>query len=229
MEQTPGLKTNVIVERVFEKQLPKPYSSCLVDNEAPKQFYSKLYDLILNSPYEYNQQFCFDLCQQETIYQECGCIGSDKYSFYPNYAVCASNISCMTQLNKKFASNDFLIANCLSLCPLQCNRTLYRTSISSTLLLGDSYVGVIKNRPPIAEDFVTQSVNVSQAQISVVRVYIFYEYLAYTESAERAVSTSILTLASIIGGLLSLFLGVSVLSLFELIEVFLEIYFVQKF
>ena len=50
LEQMPGVKANIIVERYFEKQLPKPYSNCDIDNVSPQpsQYASHLYDLLLN-------------------------------------------------------------------------------------------------------------------------------------------------------------------------------------
>jgi len=223
----PGVKANIIVERYFEKQLPKPYSNCDIDNVSPQpsQYASHLYDLLLNSTYEYTQQMCYDLCQSTMSLNTCGCVSMDRYGFFQSEKTCSSpnETACSSELNRKFLSHDFIIASCLHLCPLQCNRTVYRASMSSSLVFGDIFVKKIRSASSLMQDFDnrTSYVDARVASESIVRVYIFYETLAYVESTERAQSTSILTFASTIGGIRSLFLGVSVLSVFEVVEVFL--------
>ena len=56
---------------------------------------------------------------------------------------------------------------------------------------------------------------------------IFYESLSYILSEETPRMDMVSLLASI-GGNLGLFLGVSVFSLYEMVEVALEIFFIQK-
>ena len=99
--------------------------------------------------------------------------------------------------------------------------------MSASLLLGDSYVDTIKNNARLNEDNMGALVDAEYAQKSVVRVYIFYETLSFTESTETASKGSPLSLAANIGGILSLFLGVSVLSAFEMVELLIEIYFLS--
>jgi len=90
-------------------------------------------------------------------------------------------------------------------------------------------VKTIKDKPSLAEDFLNvSSIDATRAKNSIVRIYVLYESLGYIESVEMAQTGSVLTLAANIGGILSLFLGVSVLSLFEFIEVLIEIYFLFK-
>ena len=87
----------------------------------------------------------------------------------------------------------------------------------------------IKKKASLAEDFLNvSSIDAARARNSIVRIYVLYESLGYIESMEMAMQGSVLTLAANIGGILSLFLGVSVLSLFELFEVLIEIYFIYK-
>ncbi len=126
-------------------------------------------------------------------------------------------------------SQSFKAIDCLDSCPLECNQTLYKTSITSSVQLGDSYVDIIKKKASLAEDFLNVSaIDATRARNTIVRIYVLYESLGYVESMEMAMQGSVLTLAANIGGILSLFLGVSVLSLFEMFEVLIEIYFIYK-
>lgn len=77
-----------------------------------------------------------------------------------------------------------------------------------------------------AEDFFNKNVDSENASKSVSRVYIFYDNLAYSKSIETVTSGSMLDLMANVGGIMGLFLGVSVLSLFETFEVLIEICFI---
>ena len=70
---SPGFYTNVLIERYFELLLPKPYSDCQIPNEETGASYSSLYDEILNSPYEYSQELCLNLCFVKEIISSCNC------------------------------------------------------------------------------------------------------------------------------------------------------------
>ena len=56
---SPGEETDIQIEREFKKSLPRPYSPCEVDNIAPKHFDSHLYNMVLKSPFTYNQQYFY--------------------------------------------------------------------------------------------------------------------------------------------------------------------------
>ena len=70
-----GYATYVAVERAFKSYIPKPYSSCDIDNNPEKNFdfSSRLFDLIKHSEYPYNQEFCFDRCYQQELIRKCNC------------------------------------------------------------------------------------------------------------------------------------------------------------
>ena len=158
--------------------------------------------------------------------QECNCSNFDEYSFFKNEKSCKSNDECSRNLSEKYLSNEYLKTKCLNECPLECNRTQYETSVSSSAIVGDSYVDILSRNTNLTQDFINKSIDAETAKNSLARVYIFYESLSYTESNEVAYSTSVLSLAATIGGLLSLFLGGSVLSLFEIVELMIGIYFI---
>ena len=57
-----GVQSFITVDRSFSFMLPKPYSSCEIDNEFFSEFDSHLYKVILHSPYQYSRTFCFHQC-----------------------------------------------------------------------------------------------------------------------------------------------------------------------
>ena len=105
---------------------------------------------------------------------------------------------------------------------------MYKTSMSSSSLLGEPFVNKIKTNPNLAEDFVTETINAETSRSSVMSFYVFYENLAYTESIETVNRVSFLSFISTSGGIISLFTGLSVLSFFELIEILMEYYYIRN-
>ena len=70
----PGTNAYLPVYREFKSILPKPYSNCEVESDAPKvRSDSDLYNLIGQSEYVYTQQLCFLQCFQKYIIQTYTC------------------------------------------------------------------------------------------------------------------------------------------------------------
>ena len=219
---SPGFQTNIIVERELKHMLPKPYGKC----EGPVfKHKSDLFSLIENSPYAYLQQLCFVLCVQKKMIGKYNCTMRNWVSLY-NASQCDDRHSLENFYN--IFSDNFINEECSPLCPLECNQTLYKISTSSVQLYGNSYyIEKLRNNSYLAMDFVKRSINSKTAKESIVDLYIFYESLSYTFTTESPQMDWISLMASI-GGTLGLFLGVSVFSICEMIEVVVEIFYVLK-
>jgi hypothetical protein len=88
---------------------------------------------------------------------------------------------------------------------------------------------VLSRKINLVKDFSIdeKKLNSDRAKESVVRVNIFYDSLSYTMSTESP-KMDVISLLSNIGGNLGLFLGVSLISVCELIEALIEIFFAFK-
>ena len=225
---SPGFETSISIDRLFKFNLPKPYSNCDIDNTAPKEFDSYLYKKIANSTYNYNQQLCFTQCLQQLAIDTCNCTIPVFFSFFDvePAASLEQNICFLKAYYETYLSNNFIKINCLPLCPLECNKTEYKTSISFQII-GDWFVDYINDSKMLSADFVKKPINSHTTKESVVKVNAFYDSLSYTISTEAVKMNWVLLLANI-GGTLGLFLGISVLSLCEIAEVLIEIYYVRK-
>ena len=111
------------------------------------------------------------------------------------------------------------------MCPLECNQTLYKPTITSYQLIGAQFLGKVLNNSIITSDFITRILDTTQIEKSLIQVSIFYESLSYILSEETPRMNMVSLLASI-GGNLGLFLGVSVFSLYEMVTI--EIFFIQR-
>ena len=226
--------------------LPRPYSNCDIDNETPKhEFFlnSDLYQLILNSIYQYTQNLCLIQCYQRQLLHECNCTDANFLSLYSNQSLCNSleEIACMVKIFlHKFNSIDFIQKECQHLCPLECNVTHYSTKMTFTKLFGQFEMATIRDSPRLLNDFVNEKklknekggeeveiLNLDRARDSFVQLSIFYESLSYTLSTESP-KMNWISLLGWIGGNLGLFLGMSVFSLCEIVQVLIEIYYIRQ-
>ena len=223
-----GLKTEIIVERTFQFNLPKPYSNCDLDNDSPNYSTSEFFNMIDKSAYVYDQQLCLKQCRQKYYLFKCNCTSSRLLSLF-NRTHCETNeqVKCRDEMQEYFFKTNIIQKRCLPLCPLECNRTEFRMFTSASKLIGDSFVDYIKNNENLRRDFVTRQLDANSARNSITKIYIFYESLFYTMSTESP-KIDLVLLVAYIGGILGLFLGVSVLSICEIVELLIEIYFVQK-
>jgi hypothetical protein len=218
---SPGHTTFISVDREFKSILAKPFSNCEVTDSFGSNSY--LYNLIVRSELVYSQQLCFTQCLQRNFIDKYNC----SFSFLPsifNASTCNSNVTLVIQeAIYKFDSN-FINDICLPLCPLECKQNKYQTSISSNQMNNAHYNQYIPLIPNIANDFINRTLD---ATLSFAGVIVYYDSLMYRESIESP-QMSIASLLGSIGGNLGLFLGVSVFSLCEVIEVFMEIIFIIK-
>ena len=130
-------------------------------------------------------------------------------------------------LDKVYLSNNYIKNFCLPLCPLECNKTEFKYLMSMSQLNGFWYVDFINKNANLSADFAYRNVTAEKAAKSFVSVNIYYDSLAYTLSREIP-KMNIVSLLANMGGTLGLFMGVSVFSIYEIIEVLLEIYFIRK-
>ena len=210
------------IQRKFSFKMPKPYSECDIDNDSPGHFDSVYYNRILNSPYQYSQEFCLIQCLQDKVLKLCNC----TYPFYLALVdqVCQNdaNLNCTM---KFFIYNTSLLAahskNCLTKCPLECNYTEFTFSMTSQRSSGYGYVRSILENTNLSSDFNTTPINPETASNKFVQLFAYYDSLTYSVSTDTP-SMEIVSFLANIGGTLGLFLGLSLLSVCEIIHVFFE-------
>jgi hypothetical protein len=225
----PGYYTSISISRSFKSTLPKPYSNCLIDNQTNAGFHSELFDLIQNSPYRYTQPMCFTQCQQKYIYSKCNCTDPSVTSLFSSVPQCIplEQLVCMVNLYKTLLfTNDFIQENCLTECPLECYFDQFDESLSSSELQPKLFLDYLNSNPKLAADFTTNKIDLNTVKQSFATLHIFYKSLSYDTFTESP-QTNLVWLFASIGGYLSLFLGISVFSVFEAIQVLFEILFIK--
>ena len=202
---SPGMRTTFVIKRVFEHRLPAPYSDCRT-NET---FYSKSKNETRLEK-AYYQSECHRFCLYQLIAEKCNMSHEfSKFSVYFYYKLHSDFVPTFNKTIRKAcdpskvkeAENEYKDkgANkaCHNLCPVECN--------GFSLLISSFYFKLPNDAAP-----------------SYSELEIFYESFDYTVISQIP-KTSWDEVLGTIGGLVGLFLGASVLSLGEFIELLLSV------
>lgn len=212
-------KAEIKLTRNFFKQMPNPYSNCVLESNMRN---SILYQMTKNATNYYTQSDCLLFCIQRLSCEMCNC-SSPSWEKYQASRECKSkeDFECITKVYEKFVSKNYIQDNCISECPLECETTDIIRTISTNYLITNEFQEkkLLKNEK-IKKLYSKENFSTSLKE-NVVKVRVFYETLAYTELEEYA-SMDLIALWSNIGGLAGLFLGISVLSFVEIFEVLIK-------
>jgi hypothetical protein len=205
------------VERVFIKKLGYPHSNCVSESTKSKSY---LYHYIKSQKAEYKQKVCMDLIRQEFIISQCNC---SLYAFYSfNVTNCRTMAEALCSFSAFFEAENYFKEK-LNLCPVECESVEYKISTTTSGPLSKTYLQYLRNHPNIIAKYANISeVTDEQLAASIVRLNVYYNDLGYTEISELPNST-LINLISSIGGTLGLFLGMSLLSGVELLDLIFQI------
>jgi hypothetical protein len=212
-------ETNIEVKRTFIKKLGPKHGDCMTDLTKSK---SHLYKYIIKSKKTYRQKDCFELIKQEIIMDKCNCSFFIFRKLNENTKNCDTfnEIACSVYYRTYWYRFN---QNKLSLCPLECDSVEYSFTISSLSPFTSGFINWIRNTTNTTSHL-SQNGTIDDQLIanSLLKINIYYNQLGYTEIKEFE-NYPTLNLISNVGGTLSLFLGMSLLSLFEIVELVLQI------
>jgi acid-sensing ion channel 5 len=226
-----GFETHFSVKTVFTKKLPSPYSSCLKYNTDPSSYSSDLYKAIFENLKHttYRQKYCYRLCYQQNVIKDCSCADSSlptPFSKYNDKEILAclnfTELECLAKTKTRF-QNSPISSQCSTDCPLECSTVSYSTEVSVSAYPTYFYSKWLQMQTNLVERFKNNKTTFEEIKSSVVKVNIFYNDMSYTTVTETE-SLSWDTLLGNIGGMLGLFLGMSLLSLVEILELILELF-----
>ncbi|CAF0987730.1 unnamed protein product [Rotaria sp. Silwood1] len=223
----PGRKHKLGYKKKVTSFLSSPYTDCTSSVSDSMKVALESYN---GADYMYSENLCYEICQQTYVYQQCGCVspflwnsrsvilpGTDTIIVAP---LCnMSNLCFSTATNTLLTSNSQIATYC-SDCSQQCLLTNFIIEISSLKTPLQWQMNYIKA-------FVENStVSLASNWSTAWREYIYDNYLSVvvaleTITIENNTQTSVLGVVDIIsniGGQCGLWIGISFLSIFELIE-----------
>ncbi len=235
-----GLETYVGVSRHFTHQLSSPYSNCLKNlKNSSIKYAQKLSEYFQELDVDYyHQDFCFTICFQDQLIEKCNCSDITTPTLR-NVSYCSNDqeMNCFRGFNKYFKISD-LNVQCESACPKECEIIKYDLSTSSATYPTLEYLKTLQSIYSHKIDsndstffFPPQNVSdyelIEFARTSLIKVIINYDDLYYTSISE----TPKITFESFIGqlgGQLGIFMGFSLLSFIEILELGYHLFLVLK-
>jgi hypothetical protein len=201
--------------------MPTPYSNCMDRDSIKTEFANELRNLGL----KYTRLNCIAICQQNLTIKNFGCYDLRLPALY-------NATPCLHLYSRWFAKDD-----CVPQCPYECESVSYDLKLSNSDFPSAHYHMLSLNDPFYRSIFTANSnglfnstedllhSTVDLARNIMVKIFIYFDEIKTTEISETPTMTFENMLANI-GGTLGLFIGVSLLSFVELIELLFEIIFV---
>ena len=164
---------------------------------------------------------------QKNILDTCNC--TDPLSLSLFNSITCETVDEQTCMNNQYTfifESNYITTTCIPLCPLECQKAVFATSISFLEGIGDLYYDYIQNNSNLLSDFVNTNLTIDSAKDSFAFVYFYYDSNSYTISTESP-NMDVVSLLANIGGTLGLFLGISLIQICELVDVLLQIILIK--
>ena len=215
----PGTYSNLVLGRTTNKQMPQPYSECQSNLDSIDSFDSEYYRKVFKSNLTYRQIDCFYAYILSETYKKCHCDDPISNLINENDNPCDTleEQLCAVQNYRMITSSDYK-KKVSKLCPLECESVSFSVIKSEGKYPSPSYAREMAKTEKIRQLFNNRSdISLQEFREKTLAVNIFYEYLRETQITESATITWDGLIGSI-GGTLGLFLGISILSLVEFID-----------
>jgi hypothetical protein len=217
---SPGALTYIAVQRTIVNQMEKPYSECSMSSN------SILYQRILNLNVSYIRADCISLCRQLLIEKECKCYDLNHPSISSN-KICNTTWEndCSTNQTKIFDGSD-LSSECNLMCPFECKKMIFSTIHSQINEFTDEKAKKYFERKLLKSRYKELNLSITDVKQSIINLNVFYDRLSFTQITEKP-SFPFVDLISNVGGTFGLFIGISLLSLLEVVEIIYEMLFIN--
>ena len=213
------------IERVFIENLDRPYSDCLMDISLFNSNKSLIDFILRQNDRIYTQKDCFDMCGYMFTMSESDCkCGSSLDTFFTQCYINSSKRNCTREYLKYFRKN-LQMKKCLDFCPLECNSMNYAINTYNEHMPTS---GNITQKENVSIDTTGQFrkfKTYEEVNRNFIGLRVYYKNLMYSIITQTPKIAPYNLIANI-GGIWSLYLGISFISIIEMIEIVLEIIFI---
>jgi len=218
----PGFETNLGLKVVNLTRLDSPYNDCIKNVQSVNSYGSFYYKAIFNVLNQtiYKQRLCLQLYLQDYIKNACGCLCGSMPNIYlhDNITICKSLdlLGCAENARIDYYNNK--LRNKFDQCPKECDSLLYKVDVSYASRLSSYYNQYLWE----ALNLLNYSyLNDSDFSKNVVHLNIFYDALKEISLYQNPSITSE-SLLSTVGGIVGLFLGMTLMEIPKIIEFFIH-------
>lgn len=213
------------ISRVFYEKLEEPYNNCLKDVRNFKMN-KTLIDYMLNLNVTYSRKECIRLCRRLFALEKTDCKCNSTYMNFKRD--CAGEGSVVVEKEIKDCTNDFLNNifgkmrdSCLEYCPEECDSIDFIISTYNEIYLNQGNITDSSKKFFSLDKYKTYE----EVRNNHLRINVFFDDLKYKLISQHP-KIELFNCISSIGGIFSLFLGISFISLIELFEIIIELIYV---
>ncbi|XP_070190671.1 degenerin-like protein unc-105 [Littorina saxatilis] len=222
---SPGFATSIGVVRMDLKRSPPPYGKC--------RNYGKKENLEVNMyampPYEvgYSGKACQRTCYQRKVIETCECCDLDYPCLERSLAILGATsvsfclqekqIRCLVRVNDDFERG---VSGCEDECLPACQETTFTEEVSMGVWPSEASLGELQNKLHMLPKVLLEGYNQTDVTFfrkNLAKVHIYYKQLNY-ERIETEPAYNWYRLLSDLGGQLGLWLGFSLLTAVEFLE-----------
>lgn len=236
-----GTETYISVSRTFNLKLPHPYSNCIQELKPFNTYSTKLFGYITQlNVNNYTSEFCYKICYQDKLIHKCNCSDITIPSIRNSLACYTDDqLKCLGSVDRIFSSSN-IEELCEHSCPPECLSIKYDLFDHKSTFPTEYYFSELMiNSPPkdtnvtvespfdiigysFRNYFMERDKSLQNLRDILLKITINYNDLRSTYQTEIPNST-FETLLGVLGGQLGLFIGISFLSVLEIIELLIEV------
>ncbi len=218
---SPGTDTYVDVSRTTFKKHKSKYRPCFANSEDFRKKSPGLAEWFefFYKPFEYEQDFCRDLCLQLNIYNHCNCC--DVFIGCPPTTFCSTDdaLECSKTFTKNFLAN---FKPCEDICLPKCETQSFTLLNSQSAFPANEYTWDMLSKLPEPPNYAEPNYNYFFVKESILSFTVNYNSLSYTYIEEQP-SFTFSQFVGNLGGQLGLCIGISLLSFVEVLELISEL------
>ena len=214
-EISPGTSTTIRLSKVFTTREPSPYSDCEpIPSPKNESFFMQLEQLGYNlSLFSYKKNICESNCYQMILYRECGCFDSFLTCPLCNQfgRICKTKNETICLLKYLKSDNYFY---CDEMCPKECQSQYFEKSVLQSSLID------LKNYDKtgsITSNLEDEKLNEFEMNLKIYFDDFYYQSITESPAISRP------TLVANIGGTVSIFIGISLVTLCEIIDCIIRV------
>ncbi|XP_022103008.1 amiloride-sensitive sodium channel subunit alpha-like [Acanthaster planci] len=213
----PGVLTSIGIRKVEIDRKSDPYTNCTErDSDDSQTVFSDFFGA------NYSLEACQKNCLYEEIFERCDCADT-RFRFLADRIPCLSTNSSQTTCKEAVEhlyANDEIECNCTS----PCQESSFELTVSSAAWPNSEYAAtVLENLRQISDDFRTKVGNDANfVQNNVLKLQVYYERLNY-EMITQTPKYDGFGLISNLGGQVGLWIGISMCTVFEFVELLYDV------
>ncbi|XP_070542971.1 amiloride-sensitive sodium channel subunit gamma-like [Ptychodera flava] len=208
LELPPGFSTSLGVRLSIIQRVGGKYSDCFKGDEKP----------LLYEGYNYSVEACVKTCHQKNLIEECQCydttLPNDDLTILP----CVDKEKGITCMNEVAEKQKIDALGCRKNCHQPCRGRSYKETLSMSQWPSDAYDNKLYKRLSEKSRKITeQLLSVEESRRNLIKLKVYFSELNFESITEKPAFGRIDLLSSL-GGLMGLYIGASVISLFEFLE-----------